>query len=319
MCLDLSTHQDILSALSHLSSISAMASTWGDNAILAFASIVEALIHLRETSSAESIEQAQRALAVARSSQLDPVVGTIPQLAALTHFADLSCTFGKFDSTQAMSKMQAMQATLEHINDGQAWTEDGSFSIPIAHPGSFRIATQSGIIRSQADGKLVLMFNWMPKDEIYVLGFLLSSIAIAHRNSSDGQKAEQMLKEGIRMQESQYYNILSNIYADPYIRKFREDKHTPGIYLSRCPRPRIAPNPKMPHANPTHLPLLRPHLLARRLLSTHRTQIHRLLPSLRNPRIYCYSNSLPLRHHRSRHWPPHHCPLHLPLSIPLPF
>lgn len=180
-----------------------MASTWGDKAVLAFASIVEALIHLRESNSAESIEQAQRALAVARSSQLDPVVGTVPQLAVLTHFADLCCTFEKFDPTQAISKMQAIQATLEHVNDNQAWAEDGSFSIPMAHPETFRIATQSGVIRGEADGKHMLMFNWMQKDDIYVLGFLLSSIAIAHRNSSDGQKAEQMLKEGIRVQDSQ--------------------------------------------------------------------------------------------------------------------
>lgn len=180
-----------------------MSNTWGDKAILAIASIIEALIHLRESSNAESIEQAQRALAVTRSSQLDPLVGAVPQLTALTHFADLCCTLEKFDPNQALSKMQAMQASLENLNDGQAWTKDGSFSIPINHPAAFRITTSSGVVRSESNGNLKLMFNWMPKEDIYILGFLLSSIAIAHRNTSDGQKAEQMLKEGIRMQESQ--------------------------------------------------------------------------------------------------------------------
>ena len=203
MSLDLSAHQDILSALNHLRSISAMSSTWGDQTVLAIASILEALVHLRQSSSAESIEQAQRALAVARSLQLDPVVGGVHQLTVLTHFADLCCTLQKFEPTQAISKMQALQIALENVNDGQAWTQDGTFIIPIAHPATFRLATQSGIIRTDADGKLMLMFNWMPKEDIYILGFLLSSIAIAHRNSSDGQKAEQMLKEGIRAQESQ--------------------------------------------------------------------------------------------------------------------
>ena len=189
--------------MTHLKSIQVLSSTWGDKAVLATACVLEALVHLQISSSTESIEQAQRALAIARSSQLDPAVGAVPQLTALIQFADLCCTLEKFDPNQAVPKMQAMQAILENVKDGQAWTEDGSFHIPIAHPGTFRLATQSGIIRSEPDGKLMLMFNWMPKDDIYVLGYLLNSIAIAHRNTSDGQKAEQMLREGIRTQEGQ--------------------------------------------------------------------------------------------------------------------
>ena len=180
-----------------------MSSTWGDHAISTMASIVEALIHLGESNNAESIEQAQRALANARSSQLDPVVGAVAQLTVLIQFADLCCTLEKFDPSQAVSKMRTMQATLEKVNERHGWTEDGSFAVPIAHPAVFRSAIQSGIIQSGADGNLTLVFNWMPKEDIYNLGFLLSSMAIAHKNSSDGQKAEQMLKEGIQMQESQ--------------------------------------------------------------------------------------------------------------------
>ena len=201
LALDLSTHQDNLSALSNLKKIQVLSSTWGDKAILAIACVLEALVHLHESSSAESIEQAQHALAVARSSQLDLTVGSVPQLTALIQFADLCCTLEKFDPTQASSKMQAMQAILEKVKEGHSWTEDGSFAIPIAHPGTLRLATQGGLLRSEADGRLLLMFNWMPKDDIYVLGYLLNSIAMAHRNSLDGQKAEQMLREGIRTQE----------------------------------------------------------------------------------------------------------------------
>lgn len=179
-----------------------MSSSYGDKAILAIAATLEALTHLRESSSAESIEQAQRALAAARSSQLDPVVGGIPQLAVLTHFVDLCCTLKKFDPAQAVSKMQAMQKMLETVDTGHSWTDDGSFAIPTMYSGTSKVRTNSGIVRSQTDGTLVLMFSWMPREDIYVLGFLLSSLALAHRNTTDGQKTEQMLKEGIRMQES---------------------------------------------------------------------------------------------------------------------
>ena len=203
LSISLSNHQDIISALGHLRNILAMSSTWGDQAISAIASTLEALIYLRESNSAESIEQAQCALANARSSQLDSMVGAVSQITALVQFADLCCTLEKFDPNQAVSKMHVMQATLEKVNEGHGWTEDGSFAVPIAHPAVIKPATQNGVIRSSSDGSLILLFNWMPRGDIYNLGFLLSSIAIAHKNSSDGQKAEQMLKEGIQMQESQ--------------------------------------------------------------------------------------------------------------------
>ena len=202
LCLELSTHQDTISALNQIRNISAWSMARGDMAILATASTFEALIHLRDSSSAESIEQAHRALAAARSSQLDPALGHLPQLSTLTHFADLCCSLQRFDPAQALTKMQAMQATLEERPQDSAWVEDGSFAIPLKHIGKpQQINSQSGLVRSRSDGSLVLMFAWMPREDIYSLGYLLSSAAINHRNSFDGQKAEQMLKDGMLMQD----------------------------------------------------------------------------------------------------------------------
>ncbi|KAI4258827.1 MAG: hypothetical protein LQ352_001038 [Teloschistes flavicans] len=173
-----SSHQDILSAHAQLKNISALADTLGDKAVHALSSTLEALIHLRESSSVESLEQAQRALAMARSLQFDPK---------------------HFDPSQAVSKMQAMQISLETQND--AWQVDGSLLVPVHSQTASRSPNGSGVVRGDVSGSLSVSFSWTPQNDIYALGYMLSSLAIAHRNTSDGLRSEQMLKEGLRCLE----------------------------------------------------------------------------------------------------------------------
>ncbi|KAL8771315.1 MAG: hypothetical protein Q9209_003220 [Squamulea sp. 1 TL-2023] len=196
LLLKLSSHQDILVALTHIRNISAMAEDLGDRTVLAIASTVEALIHLRESSSAESIEQAQRALASARSQQLHPQVAQVPQIVVLTNIVDLSCSLQQCDPSQAINKMQAMQVSLESQSD--SWSPEGSLLIPVQSQEPSKCPNGHGIVRKNAQGSLAVMFRWTPWEDVYVLGYLLSSITTAHKNTSDGLKSEQMLKEGIR-------------------------------------------------------------------------------------------------------------------------
>ncbi|KAL8791476.1 MAG: hypothetical protein Q9213_000093 [Squamulea squamosa] len=196
LLLKLSSHQDILAALTYTRNISAMAENLGDKTVLAIASTVEALIHLRESSSAESIEQAQRALASARSQQLDPRVAQIPQIVVLTNIVDLSCSLQQCDPSHAINKMQAMQVSLESQSD--TWSPEGSLLIPVQSQEPSRSPNGHGIVRTNAQGSLAIIFRWAPWEDVYVLGYLLSSITTAHKNTSDGLKSEQMLKEGIR-------------------------------------------------------------------------------------------------------------------------
>ena len=194
----------MISALNHLQSIVATSQKHGDAAVGAIASNLEALIHLQESDSAESIEQAQRAIALARRSQLDPAVGDAPKLVAMTHFVDLCCTLRRFEPNQAMAKMQAMQATLEALRDGSSLGDDNSFYIPIYHTAGMESRSRNGVIHSSSDGPQLLNFDWIPTQDIYSLGFLLSAICVAHKNTSDGQKSESMLHEGIRLQQSKF-------------------------------------------------------------------------------------------------------------------
>ncbi|KAL8710522.1 MAG: hypothetical protein Q9220_004955 [cf. Caloplaca sp. 1 TL-2023] len=196
LLLKLSSHQDILSMFAQLRSISALAEGSGDKTILALASTLQALVHLRDSSSAESIEQAQRALAIARSLQLDPQTASISQIVVLTNMADLACSLQQSDPSQTVIKMQAMQTSLEDQNSN--WDGGGSLLIPIKSQSASQISSDNGIVRQDAHGVLSIAFHWAPWEQIRALGYILSSMAIAHRNTSDGLRSEQMLREGLR-------------------------------------------------------------------------------------------------------------------------
>ncbi|KAL9125769.1 MAG: hypothetical protein Q9217_005072 [Psora testacea] len=196
-----STHHDITLALTILRNISSTASQYGDKAILAIATTMEALTCLKETTTTESFEQAQRALASVRSLQLDPTIRNLPQLSVLTAFVDLCCYLQQFDPTQALQKMQIMQSALATVAEGKGWIENGEFALPLPSARMPSCKMRTGIVRNEHNGSLVLMFQWLPKDDIYNVGYFLSGVTMAHRNTSDGQKSEQMLQEGIRRQE----------------------------------------------------------------------------------------------------------------------
>ncbi|KAL8952581.1 MAG: hypothetical protein Q9222_001535, partial [Ikaeria aurantiellina] len=191
-----SSHQDILSIFAQLRSISALAERSGDKAILVLASTLEALVQLRDSSSAESIEQAQRALATSRSLQLDSHIACISQIVVLTNMVDLACSLQQSDPSQAITKMQAMQTSLETQNS--IWDGGGSLLIPIQSQSTSQVPSGCGIVRQDMQGVLSIVFRWAPWEQIYALGYILSSMAIAHRNTSDGLRSEQMLREGLR-------------------------------------------------------------------------------------------------------------------------
>lgn len=204
LSLELSTHQDNMSALGQLRNISTLSNQHGEKPIFAIAATMEAMISLQQTNSAEGYEQAQRALAAARSCQLDPSMSSIPQFDALMQIVDLCSALQNFEPNQATSGIQSMQTILETSSDNDSWPLDGSFAIPIRRPGLTVTGTTSGIIRNLPDRSVALMFNWMPHQDIYTLSYLLYGISLSLRNTVDGQKSELMLREGLRYLESQY-------------------------------------------------------------------------------------------------------------------
>ena len=208
MHLELSSHQDLIAALNLFKSIISISSNYGDKSILAISTTLEALTCLRVSSSAEYIEEAQRALAAVRSLQLDPAIGELHQLTVLMAFVDLCCQLQQFEPHQAMSKMQIMQNALKTVDTSQSWTNDGSFAIPLPNARMPTCKSHIGVVRRRNDHSIALMFNWMPKGDIYNVGYLLGGASMTSRNTVDGQKSEHMLEEGIKRIECESVMII---------------------------------------------------------------------------------------------------------------
>lgn len=197
----MSSVQEDLIATNQFQVITNLANTNGDSIISATASIMEAMTHMRRSNSTESIEKAQRALATARSAQLDPAFQRVPQLASMMHFVDVSCSLQQFDPSQATLKMQAMHAMLDSLGESESWTGDSSLLVPVSNRTAKTLQESSiptGLLQINSTGATCIYLEWLPKGEIYALGHLLSGAVVLHRNAMD-RKSEQYLKEAKRM------------------------------------------------------------------------------------------------------------------------
>lgn len=194
-----SSHQDSVQALQHLNKISSMANRNGDKAVCAMAAVIEALAHLQQGAGSDSIEQAQRAVAVARSHQLNDELRHIPQLGTLTQMADICCSLLEYDVNQSAQKLKAMQALVDETLNDNNWSADGSFSVPLNGKSAGPSSIDTGDILQVQNGTLLLSFNWLPQHDLYALSYFLSSITLSAKNSYDGRKAEKYLDEGLRM------------------------------------------------------------------------------------------------------------------------
>jgi Cohesin loading factor len=198
LALSSASHQDFVVAINNLQKLSNLANHNGDKLVSVIASLIEALAHLQQSTSPDSIEQAQHAVALARSHQLDPRVQEIPQIGSLLQMVDISCSLLEYDLTQASQKLQVMQSMMDQrINDSR-WRDDGSFSIPLNAQASPK-PVGNGDILSIEDGRLCLTLHWLPQHDLYSLCYLLSSATLGSKNSHDGRKAEKYLQEGLRM------------------------------------------------------------------------------------------------------------------------
>lgn len=188
-----------MAALHNLHRISNLANRNRDKAVSVIAAVTEALAHLQQSTSADSIEQAQRALAVARSHQLDDEVKDIPQISTLIQMVDISCSLLEYDINQSAQKLQIMQTLMDQKINDPHWRDDGSFTIPLNGKSVGPSSADTGDILQVENGTLVLTLNWLPQHDLYALCYFLSSVTLSAKNSHDGRKAEKYLEEGLRM------------------------------------------------------------------------------------------------------------------------
>ncbi|EEQ30342.1 75k gamma secalin [Microsporum canis CBS 113480] len=192
-------HQDLVGALHNLQKTSSLATSCGDKAVSVIAAVLEALIYLQQSTSTDSIEHAQRAIATARSRQLDPEVHSIPQLSSVIQMIDICCSILEYDINQSSQKLKGMQTSMDQDIHNPKWKDDGSFALPL----SARTIESASPREHRNDGHTFeLTMNWLPEHDLYALCYFLSSITLSAKNSQDGHKAEKYLQEGLGMMKA---------------------------------------------------------------------------------------------------------------------
>jgi hypothetical protein len=167
----------------------------GDRAIFVTASALEAMIHLR-TPGLDHLEQAQRAIASARSYQLQASTKELGQVDALIDCVDIACSLqqGKPDR----QKMEAIQQKA----DKDPGPNNGVFSVLIDKSFGGNLTQYTGGIFTKSDnGRDELVFTWLPKNDFKMLAYYLSGMTtIAH----DASRGVTYIKEGYKVTQRTY-------------------------------------------------------------------------------------------------------------------
>lgn len=196
LSLRMATHQDFLAAVHHLQKTAHLAHRRGDDAIFAFATVLEALAHLRSSSS-DSVDQTRRALAATRQVQLSQDVNGIPQIQILVQYVDLCFSMQQANPDEIDQKLSKMQQVMDQIVDDANWLDDGSLCLPLTRKSVQNTVSMGGDIVNERNGRPVLMLTWLPKKDLYSIGYLLSAVASSYKNAQGTHKAEQFVDEGL--------------------------------------------------------------------------------------------------------------------------
>jgi hypothetical protein len=182
---------ELASALQQLHAIAGHAEKRGDRAISVTASALEAMAHLR-TAGPDHLEHAQRAIAAARSYQLQVSAKELGQVAAIIDSVDMVCCIlrGQIDR----QKMTALQQRM----DSEPGPEDGVFSVLIEKSFGGQSLTQNtgGIFKKSDDAREELVFSWLPKNDLVMLAYYLSGVTLSPQDMSRGR---QYLLEGLKV------------------------------------------------------------------------------------------------------------------------
>ncbi|ESZ91967.1 hypothetical protein SBOR_7624 [Sclerotinia borealis F-4128] len=192
------TSTDNHAAIQNLRGVSNLANQQGDRSVHIVASLMEALAHLK-SSGVHEIEHVQRAIAAARTYQLDNK-SNIPQLIGLTHILDVICSILRGDPTQMLSTLRAMQLVMDDLLKNPAWsTENDTLAIPIdsVHKVKHLISQDTrNVLSTREDGRGQIVMSFLNKKDAYGLTYLLSGIVLMHKNPLD-QKAVKFIQEGL--------------------------------------------------------------------------------------------------------------------------
>jgi hypothetical protein len=167
--LEVGTSTDSNAAIQNIRSISSLAHQHNDRSIYIVASLMEAVAHLK-SGGVEALEQVQRAIAAARTYQLDNG-SSMPQLVGLTHILDVACSILAGNPNQMKNTCKAMQVVMDDLLNQSGWsTELDTLRIPIdSVPKVRNLISQDTrmVLGIREDGRDEMVMSFLNKRDAY--------------------------------------------------------------------------------------------------------------------------------------------------------
>ncbi|KAF4554145.1 Cohesin loading factor-like protein [Elsinoe fawcettii] len=196
LALQLARNTELQPTLQNLRQLIVLAESRRDIPVMVMAHILEANVHLR-SGTVEAIEQAQRAIAAARSYQLDRSLERLPQLRCMIFFQDLCCDLAIGSLDQLEIKIHNLQELVDAVGAEEKTWPSGNFYLPTSAATGKAISEETcGILKATSEGAVAIAFRWINKTELFTLSFLLCGVSTLQKNCMDS-KAEHYISEGI--------------------------------------------------------------------------------------------------------------------------
>jgi len=164
-----------------------------DPSIGAIAATLEALVHLRNRNN-NWLDDAQHAIAAARSQQHSASGSGLTQVETMIYILDISCSLNPYDYKQSQQKMHAMHDYFK--STPQAKKDHNILSIPIGPADEPLVVETAGVFTRLPNGQLNLTLTWISPLDLFVLGSLVSSLALCRRNAKE-RRSEPLLRDSL--------------------------------------------------------------------------------------------------------------------------
>ncbi|KAK8235201.1 cohesin loading factor-domain-containing protein [Phyllosticta capitalensis] len=198
LCMKSGSRGDLITAQNSLRSIATLAESQGDRAIFVTASAMEATVHLR-IMAPDSVEQAQRAIASARSLQLELTEAELGFMVPYLDLMDLLCHLQSSKASAAGAKMSSLQGILDNLIQRQDLAESESFSVLIHQSQTGPLTQSTGGIFQKGEGQRDrLTMSWMRRRDLCALGYYLSASTFQLQNPV-ADRLQKFLEEGLKM------------------------------------------------------------------------------------------------------------------------
>jgi hypothetical protein len=165
---------EAVKALGHLQHIRQKAEKQGDKAVYVVANTLEAMVHLR-SGAADRLEQAQRAIALARSLQLQLSAERLGSFGTLLDLLDVAC--GVHNGAPDVAKSSALIGSVINEKTFSLLSDTGNVTVVIERSSSGSLTTDTGgIFRKNSAGLDELVFSWLPKADLRTLCVYLCAL-----------------------------------------------------------------------------------------------------------------------------------------------